>query len=217
MRKLLLISAVYLVSASIWPLCAFGGDWKPLFDGKDLSRWKAMGENANAWKIENGVLRVLEKGDWLSTLEEFSDFDLELDFRLVSKGANSGVFIRAPHEGYPAYTGLEIQLLDDEAPEHRDLKPYQYTGSVYGIAAPSSKASKGIGEWQRLQIGCRGPNIKVALNDTEIVKVNLEKHVNQKDKFPGVLRRKGHIGLQSYGNPGEVQFRNIRVRTISEQ
>src|SRR4051794_18038909 len=83
----------------------YAADWRPLFNGKDLAGWKtAKGEPKN-WRAENGLL-VCEGGGggWLSTDKQYSDFELELEYRVPPDG-NSGVFLRAPHEGDPAYTG----------------------------------------------------------------------------------------------------------------
>jgi hypothetical protein len=78
-----------------------------------LVGWQQIGGAADAWRYERGVLFCEGKGGgWLSTLGSYDNFELSLEFR-VPAGGNSGVFLRAPHEGDPAYTGMEIQLLDD--------------------------------------------------------------------------------------------------------
>ena len=86
-----------------------------------------------------------EHGGWLATLRPYDDFRLSLEFR-VPPGGNSGVFIRSPLEGDPAYTGMEIQILDDYAEQWRGLNPYQYTASIYDVQAPSERATKDAGQ-----------------------------------------------------------------------
>src|SRR5690348_17946275 len=63
------------------------GDWKPLFNGKDLTGWSVAagrgGANATPanWKVEDGVL-VGGQGSGrgsLVTNDQFKDFTLELD------------------------------------------------------------------------------------------------------------------------------------------
>ncbi|NOX87429.1 MAG: DUF1080 domain-containing protein, partial [Calditrichaeota bacterium] len=107
----------------------------PLFNGKNLEGWKVIGGKPESWRVKDGILYTSGKGGgWISTVKEFGDFKLSLEFR-VPAGGNSGVFIRAPHSGDPAYTGMEIQVLDDYAPVYANLKPWQYTGSIYGVQA----------------------------------------------------------------------------------
>src|SRR5262249_31511049 len=98
-----------------------------LFNGKDLSGWKPTGK-AEVWGAEKGVIFV-EKGGggWLLTEQEFGDFELRVEYKL-SKGANSGIALRTPREGDPAYVGMEIQLIDDEGWPGK-LADYQHTGS----------------------------------------------------------------------------------------
>ena len=78
-----------------------GEGWRPLFNGKDLTGWKAIGGKLSSWGVEDGMLFTTgDGGGWLSTDDEYSDFELELEFR-VPEGGNSGVFIRAPRNGKP--------------------------------------------------------------------------------------------------------------------
>ncbi|MEX2558350.1 MAG: DUF1080 domain-containing protein, partial [Pirellulales bacterium] len=87
-------------------------EFKPLFNEKDLTGWKAIDGPIDSWKAEDGMLSTTGKeGGWLSTEDEYANFELKLEFR-VPKGGNSGVFLRAPHEGNPAFAGMEIQVLD---------------------------------------------------------------------------------------------------------
>jgi len=183
-----------------------------LFNGSDLSGWQRVGGKEGSWKVENGILRTEGGGGgWLSTDREYSDFKLELDFR-VSAGGNSGVFLRAPHQGDPAYSGMEIQVLDDYAEKYARLKPWQYTGSIYGVQAPSTRASKRANEWQHMVIVCQGPMVKVTLNGTLIVDANLIKHMDKEATHPGLKRRQGYIGLQNHNTL--VEYRNIRITEL---
>jgi HEAT repeat protein len=184
----------------------FSGD---LFNGIDLTGWQIIDGLPDGWQVRDSVLYAtgLDYG-WISTDQTFGDFKLELEFRLPA-GGNSGIFIRAPHEGDPAYTGMEIQLLDDYAQQYADLKPWQYCGSVYGIQAPAQRVSKPDGTWQKMVIECRGPQIKVILNDLLIVDTNLIKHMDKETAHPGIKRREGHIGLQNHST--RVEFRKIQL------
>ena len=181
-----------------------------LFNGRELSGWQVISNSSNSWKAEDGILSTGgHGGGWISTEKEYSDFSLELEFN-VPDGGNSGVFIRAPHEGDPAYTGMEIQVLDDYAEKYATLQPWQYTGSIYAVQAPAKRVTKKAGEWQKMQITCTGPKVQVILNGEQIVDSNLIEHMEKTAKSPGIKRRGGYIGFQNHGAP--VQYRNIRIR-----
>ena len=187
----------------------FAGD---LFNGKDLSGWQIIGGDEGSWKVKDGVLFTEgEGGGWLSTIREFGNFKLELEFRVPPAG-NSGVFIRAPHQGDPAYSGMEIQVLDDYAEKYSDLKPWQYTGSIYGIMPPAIRASKKANQWQKMEILCNGPKIEVMLNGQLIIDANLIDHMNKEREHPGLKRRKGFIGLQNHSS--KIEYRNIYIEEL---
>src|SRR3990172_9285531 len=77
-----------------------------------LVGWQQIGGPEGAWRFEDGVLYTKGEGNgWLATNRQYDNLALWVEFR-VSPGANSGIFLRAPLEGDPAYTGLEIQILD---------------------------------------------------------------------------------------------------------
>ncbi len=177
-----------------------------------LIGWQQIEGQQGCWHFEKGILYTEgEAGGWLSTTRAYADFVLSLEFR-VSPGGNSGVFIRAPQEGDPAYTGMEIQILDDSAEQWRDLQPYQYTGSLYDVQAPSERASRQAGQWQKMVIVARGPRIGVILNDRQVIDTDLTYYPYKLDTHPGLQRARGYIGLQSHD--GRVEFRNIRIREL---
>jgi len=179
-----------------------------------LVGWQQVEGEQGSWKLENGVLYT-EGGDgWLSTVRQYDDFVLSLEFRVPPAG-NSGVFIRAPHEGNPAYEGLEIQILDDSAPQWSDLKPDQYTGSIYDIQAPSERAGGKPGAWQRMVIECRGSHVRVAVNGRKVIDTDTSFYPNKVATHPGLMRRSGYIGLQNHGS--KIEFRNIRLRPLSPE
>ena len=178
-----------------------------LFNGTDLSGWHEVSEQPGNWHVADGILFTEGSGGgWLATRREFSDFRLELEFRLP-EGGNSGVFLRAPLQGNPAYQGLEIQILDDYAEKYAALKPWQYTGSIYALQAPALRVSQKAGVWQKMVIECHGPRIRVQLNGTQIIDADLIDYMHKAAAHPGVKRRRGFVGLQNHGS--RVEFRNI--------
>ncbi len=203
---------VALLALASHTAAARADDWKPLFNGKDLTGWKVIDGPADSWKVEDGILYTSGGGaGWLSTTDEYANYELELEFK-VPPGGNSGVFLRTPREGNPAYVGMEIQVLDDEAKEYATLQPWQYSGSVYGVAAPKSRVSKKAGEWQKYKIVCDGRKVKVTLNDTQIIDVNLDDHKDKATEHPGINRASGYVGLQNHGS--RLDYRNLRIRKL---
>jgi hypothetical protein len=213
-KSLLVALLVFLIlgSGSCSRSHRLSGDRGLLATG--LVGWQQIGGTPGSWKFGKGVLSTEGAGGgWLSTVRPYGDFVLSLEFR-VPAGGNSGVFIRAPHEGDPAYQGMEIQILDDYHEQYRDLRPDQYTGSIYGVQAPSERASKAAGQWQEMVIVCSGPQVKVVLNGERIIDTNVEFYPYKFEAHPGLTRRHGYIGLQSHGS--RIEFRNIRIKLLSE-
>ena len=183
-----------------------------LFNGKNLDGWQVIGNTKDSWGVKDSILFTTgQGGGWLSTTRQFSDFKLSLEFK-VPPGGNSGVFIRAPHYGDPAYTGIEIQVLDDYASVYARLKPWQYTGSLYAVQAPAKRVTKRAGQWQKMVITCCGPEIQVELNGSLINKVNVIDYMHLEKTHPGLKNRKGFIGLQNHTSV--VEYRNIYLEEL---
>lgn len=184
----------------------------PLFNGKNLDGWKATG-NPKVWGAENGLLYVKGSGGgWLMTDKEFGDFELRLEFRLPKMG-NSGVALRSPLKGNPAYAGMEIQIIDDI--NWKGLKSWQHTGSIYNVVPASKIVTRPPGEWNQMRIVAKGRRIIVELNGTKLVDADLDDYVGEHAKrHPGILRKRGHIGLQSYNY--RIDFRNIWIKPLDK-
>ena len=176
-----------------------------------LVGWQQVEGEQGSWKVEDGVLYTDGGDGWLSTVRQYDDFILSLEFRLPPAG-NSGVFLRAPHEGNPAYQGLEIQLLDDAAEQWSNLRPDQYTGSIYDVQAPSERAGRRAGHWQTMVVECRASQVKVAVNGQKVIDTDMTFYPYKAETHPGLTRRSGYIGLQNHGS--KVEFRNIRLRPL---
>jgi hypothetical protein len=181
--------------------------YQPLFNGQDLTGWEGAGQEAEAcWKVENGLLMCTgKKGPWLRTKEQYGDFNLRLEYRLKAAG-NSGVYVRVPEDGnhHGKGAGVEIQILDDFAPQYKSLKDNQYTGSVYAVAPATEHVGREVGEWNSLEIDCVGDRYRVTHNGVLILDADAE-------KFPALAERlkSGYLGLQNHNK--EVWFRNLRI------
>ncbi|HJM62623.1 MAG: DUF1080 domain-containing protein [Roseibacillus sp.] len=187
---------------------------RSLFNGKDLTGWQGMQGPADNWGVKDGILTCTggKGAHWLATKEEFSDFDLSLEFKLPVNG-NSGVFIRAPRVGTPYVDGMEIQLLDDYGEKWKNLKPDQFTGAIYAAVAPSRRVTRKAGQWQTMRILCVGRRCSVWVNGEQIINADLDKVAGKFGrKVPGLKRNSGLIGVQNHGDP--VSFRRIVIRTV---
>jgi len=190
---------------------------RSLFNGKDLTGWQGMQGPADNWGVKDGILTCTggKGAHWLATKEEFSDFDLSLEFKLPVNG-NSGVFIRAPRVGTPYVDGMEIQLLDDYGEKWKNLKPDQFTGAIYAAVAPSRRVTKKAGQWQTMRILCVGRKCSVWVNGEQIIDADLDKVAGKSgQKVPGLKRNSGLIGVQNHGNP--VSFRRIVIKTVEDR
>ncbi|HEV3164222.1 MAG TPA: DUF1080 domain-containing protein [Isosphaeraceae bacterium] len=183
-----------------------------LFDGKTTQGWTPIEGKPDNWLVKDGLLVTKgEGGGWLSTEKTYSNFILKLEYRTGPAG-NSGVFLRSPRQGDPAYVGMEIQILDDDDAKYKTLKPFQYTGSVYGVVPAERGHIRPPGQWNAMEITADGPRITVKINGATVVDANLKEHPDSVKEHPGITRSEGYIGLQSHSEP--VEFRNIQVREL---
>ena len=95
------------------------------------------------WQLHDGVLNGSEpRGTWLISNAEYADFVLELDFKL-GEGGNSGVALRAPDHGDPAFDGIELQMVDERhyTKYNQSYGPASLTGSLYDAIPRRSKST----------------------------------------------------------------------------
>ena len=184
-------------------------NWKPLFNGKDLSGWQGPVDN---YQVEDGAIVCKpKKGGTLHTTEEFSNFKVRLEYRLPS-GGNNGLAIRYPGNGDTAYVGMcEIQVLDDSAEKYAKLDPRQYNGSLYGMVAPHRGYLRPVGEWNFQEVTVDGSKIRVELNGTVIVDADLSQVTEYAGNkaHPGKDRISGFFGFAGHGDA--VAFRALKV------
>ncbi len=179
---------------------------RPLFNGKDLSGWKGEG-----YVVEDGAIVCTAQGRNLITEETFANYVLDFEFQLTP-GANNGLGIHYPGTGDGAYTGMEIQVLDSTHPKYKDLKDYQFHGSLYTLAAAKQGVLKPVGEWNQQRVTVMGPTVKVELNGQIILRANLQDLSASHPEHQGVKRRAGHIGWLGHGD--RVAFRKIHIAEL---
>ncbi len=213
--------------------------WRMLWDGKTSKGWRgAKLEDFpdQGWKMEDGILTVMESGGGESrhggdivTINTFSDFELVLDFKMT-EGANSGIkyFVDpALNKGEGSAIGLEYQVLDDKV--HPDAKKgvggNRTVGSLYDLIradnlSESNRSGKRVSPtgWNRARILVQGGHVEHWLNNIKVVEFDrwsqmfaalVEK--SKYAKWDNFGRGKaGHILLQDHGNT--VSYKNIKIR-----
>lgn len=218
--------------------------WKLLWDGKTTEGWKGAkidGFPTKGWGVENGELVVFSSGGAESrnggdiiTLEEFSEFELEVDF-MITDGANSGIkYFVDPNllKGDGSAIGLEFQILHDE--KHPDAKKghqgNRTIGSLYDLIPATNlseptretKRVNPVGTWNRARVVVKNGRVEHWLNNIKVVDYprgsQMFRTLVQKSKYHkwpnfGEWER-GPILLQDHGD--EVHFRTIKIRDLSE-
>ena len=185
--------------------------WKPLFD-KTLSN--AEFKDAAWGYTPEGYLAPREGGP-IWTKADYENYVLDLEYAMGEAG-NSGVFIYISNlDKFPKYK-IEVQMLDDHAPEFKDEKPYQLSGSLYGRAAARTVCSKPAGEWNRMTVYCRGKNVRVVLNGIVVVDANLDDWTDALVNPDGTQVPKWHRGfpaLSTIPTRGRVGFQGVHGKT----
>ncbi|MBN8460274.1 MAG: DUF1080 domain-containing protein [Verrucomicrobia bacterium] len=179
---------------------------RPLFNGKDLTGWSGEG-----YEVKDGAIVCTPQGKNLIYQEVFSNYILDFEFKLPP-GGNNGLGIHYPGTGDSAYTGMELQILDNSDPKYKDLKDYQFHGSLYTLAPAAKTGLKPVGEWNRQRVSILGPAVKVELNGEIILRTNLDDINVKYPDHQGAKRRSGHIAFLGHGDA--VAFRNIRITEL---
>lgn len=204
-----------LLCLLLWFPAVAENDFVPLLNFKNLDDWIYVGEGTNGYSLQGGVLVCpAEESGNLFSRKEYSNFVLRFEFRL-QEASNNGVAIRSPLRKDAHLTGMEIQILDDQAPRYQGIvKPVQYHGSIYGVVGAKRGLLKKVGDWNEQEIRADGRRIRVMLNGAVIVDADLGTVTdpNILREHPGLLRRNGHIGF--LGHRSRIDFRNIRIKEL---
>jgi hypothetical protein len=203
------------------PTPAGVGAW---IDLQQADAWRGYRRNdlPLGWEFDatSGELTRRRGGGDIITRAQFTDFELELEWKVGARG-NSGVFYRANEGTRVIYENApEMQVLDNTA--HADGRnALTSAGANYGLDAPVRDVTRPVGEWNRARIVARGARVEHWLNDVKVVEYDAwtdawsaKVAASKFAAWPTYgLGRRGHVGLQDHGDV--VSFRSIRIREIA--
>src|SRR5262245_12647795 len=224
MRRLLPILVLPFAIALAPAGAADDADYKPLFNGKDLSGWAQVNTHPDTFYVKDGEIITTGKPyGYLRTDKQYENFIAEFEWMHENKKevGNSGFFVwgdALPFPGNPFTRGIEVQVLVNleyknqkgaiTATSHGDVFAIQGasckpdwphpTGGMRCI--PSEFRAKGGGEWNHYKIVANDGAIKLSVNGKEVSGVSECKP------------KKGYLALESEG--AECHFRNLKIREL---
>ena len=206
--KALLILAPFTISAQT-------GEWKSLFNGKDLTGWKQLNGQAK-YEVKNNMIVGTTASDqpnsFLCTAEDYGDFVLELEL-FVDSTMNSGVQFRS--ESKADYLNGRVHGYQMEV----DPSKRAWSGGIYDEGRrlwlytmeyndPGKKAFRN-GQWNKYRIECIGSHMRTWVNGIPTAWLIDD------------LTPKGFIALQVHSIPKnvapgkQIMWRNIRIKTTN--
>jgi hypothetical protein len=196
--------------------------WVPMFQQNSLDGWVNANCAPETWSIKDGVISCTGKPTGaLRTAKQYENFVLEAEWRHLSEGGNSGIFVWGTpisSPGVPFLRGIEVQVLDHGYMKNADpSKPRWFTthGDVFPIhgatmdphgehsgsrSFPSEDRSKPSPEWNHYRIEAKDGRLTLAVNG---------KVVSGGDNCN---YRKGYLALESEDAP--VEFRNVKIMEL---
>src|SRR5882762_5532080 len=200
-------------------------DFVPLFNGRDLTGWVNANCAPETWSVRDGMIHCTGRPTGaMRTARQYENFVLEVEWRHLQKGGNSGVFIWGTPIAAPAVPflrGIEVQVLDhgyaEQYEKENGKKSDWFTthGDVFPIhgatmkpfgrhrgdrSFPSEERSKGTPEWNHYRIVCTNGVLRLSVNGKEV------------SGGEDCNYRKGYLALESEGGP--VEFRNMRIKEL---
>ncbi len=210
---------ILLIALAATSLAAADDSSISLFNGRDLTGWTNANCAPETWTVRDGMIHCTGfPTGAMRTTRQYENFILDLDWRHLTSGGNSGVFIwgtpiAAP--GVPFLRGIEVQVLDHGFNIPGKNEWYTTHGDVFPIhgatmepfgrhngqrSFPSEERSKGTPEWNHYRIVCTNGVLRLHVNGKE---VSGGKDCNY---------RKGYLALESEGAP--VEFKDIRIQEL---
>lgn len=186
--------------------------WVELFDGQSFDGWK-VGNNASSFTIENGMIKVngnvahlYYTGDVAA--HTFKNFEFRADV-MTKPGSNSGIYFHTAYQesGWPQ-KGYEVQVNNS----HTD---WRRTGSLWAIQDVKETYVKDD-EWFTLHITVKGKNVKIRINNRQVVDYTEPENVERPDGMKERLISSGTFALQGHDPKSTVYYKNIRVKQLPD-
>lgn len=194
-----------------------------LFDGHDLSKWRAADGGPAKWTLGDGYFATTPGTGDMYTRDSFGDCQLHVEWATPNPPhgtdqdrGNSGVFLHGLYE---------VQVLDSyQSPTYADGQ----AGAIYGQYPPLVNACRPPGEWQTYDIifhGARFENGRLSrearitvIQNGVLVQDNVRilgptTHMRRLLYLPTPERLP--LRLQDHNHP--VRYRNIWLREIGPQ
>jgi hypothetical protein len=200
-----LAALVVLGSLPIGSVSAQEG-FTSLFNGKDLTGWVPVG-TPEAFTVKNEAIYTTGAGpypSWLRSEKQYENFVLRFEYQ-TQGWYEGGVLIHAPLDGPGSQLGFKIHLRHDRH-EYGARSP----GAIYDVATARTLVNLPSGQWNRCEIECNWPRLRVTLNGTLIHDIGMDAN----DVLKYQLRR-GFLGIQNIGC--QAYFRNIQIRPLPDQ
>jgi hypothetical protein len=215
MRNVLLAMTLSLLGSSS---INAADDWMQLFNGKDLTGWRANND-PESFKVKDGILRIqatgktahlFYTGDLKEGLVNFKNFELEATVR-AEPNSNGGIFVHtdmSTRDGLKhLYRGYEVQL-------NSTAKEKRKTGSLYAVV-DLDKSPVDETKWFKVRIVVLNKRIKVELNEKEVIDYTEPADVKRPKDRAGRLFSEagGAIALQAHDTKSIWYFKAIRLKT----
>lgn len=195
-------------------------DWQTLFNGKDLSGWRANYYPAS-WSVEGGAIRARATAESShlfyvghqppGKFATYTNFVLELSAR-GGRNSNSGLYFHTDYttqnRKHHLANGYEVQL--DSTPNEK-----RATGSLYAVV-DLAKSPVDASQWFRVRLTVQGRRIVVQINDRTVVDYTEPANVKRPpDKAGRKLNPAGGaIALQGHDPRSTFYFKDIRIKRL---
>ena len=200
--------------------------------------WRDLGEadfvnvncDADTWSWKDGVARCTGKPvGVIRSREPLTNLEMALEWRHLSPGGNSGVFLWAPPAVFAGLKpgtlppgGIEVQVLDHAYTQQYEasgakadwfttdgdvfpvgsssMKPFPPVAPQSSRSFPTARHSRGTPEWNHYFIRAINGEVRLWVNGHEV------------SGGSGCTPATGHLCLESEGAP--VEFRRMRIRQL---
>lgn len=203
---------------SVHDAAATPEEFRPLFNGRDLTGWVPVNTAPSTWTVQDELLHCSGKptGE-LRTDRMYQNFVLEVEWRHLVPRGNAGIFVWADDitaRGVPFHRSVEVQVLENaygntrSHTTHGDIFPIHgakmtpINGRGGSRAFPTAERSNPSPEWNHYRITCNKGEISLAVNGELVT------------RGTGCSPSKGYICLESEG--GVVDYRNLRIHELPD-